>query len=216
MVTEVNLAAFYLSGVYYNLANRILSIRHVRLCVIPNSKRCDYELTKRNIYQLSSIPPNPQSRPPSYSLLGVLIGMRLLYRLMTFARPYYESTIAELQKDTANPQETSKRETYIDAQPVSLLTLVSFEDDTRPEVDNHTMLDTTLLSSQEQAIRRCALCLEERMESCATECGHLYCWRCVVGWAQEKVRTVRLSISINPNKLCQIACSPSVLCADKR
>ncbi|KDQ12034.1 hypothetical protein BOTBODRAFT_34895, partial [Botryobasidium botryosum FD-172 SS1] len=166
-ITEINLAVFYLSGSYYTISNRILSIR-----------------------RLSSIPPDPNSRPPSYSFLGVLISMRLLYKLAVFLKPYYEKNILTGQGDVSVHEErrpsTAQKETYIDTQPVSILAQIPVTDDTRPDEDSFTMLDTSLLTPQEQAVRRCALCLEERMESCATECGHLFCWRCAVGWAREK------------------------------
>jgi peroxin-10 len=57
------------------------------------------------------------------------------------------------------------------------------------EEDEHTILHVPSLSPDERAARRCTLCLEERTSSCATECGHLFCWSCVMGWGREKVRS---------------------------
>ncbi|KAF7306490.1 Peroxisome assembly protein PER8 [Mycena indigotica] len=53
ILTELNLAAFYIQGVYYDLVKRALGIR-----------------------KISSTPHNPNVRPPSYSLLGILLGNR--------------------------------------------------------------------------------------------------------------------------------------------
>ena len=41
---------------------------------------------------------------------------------------------------------------------------------------------------QDQAERRCTLCLEPRTNSTVTPCGHLFCWTCIVEWCNTKVR----------------------------
>ncbi|KAG2370224.1 Pex12 amino terminal region-domain-containing protein [Suillus spraguei] len=160
--TEINLAVFYLRGTYYDLVKRVLGIRHV-----------------------SSIPGNPHVRPPSYSLLGILIGIRLLHRLITFLRSRSQATSEKLLgKRSLN----STHEMFIDDRPVSTLLGVSAsESDVKPaEEDENTILDITSIPPHQRAGRMCTLCLEERTNSCATECGHLFCWGCIAGWGREK------------------------------
>lgn len=55
------------------------------------------------------------------------------------------------------------------------------------EEDERTMLDVVSLPPAVRASRICTLCLEERTDTCSTECGHLFCWSCIVGWGREKV-----------------------------
>ena len=55
------------------------------------------------------------------------------------------------------------------------------------EDDKLTVLDFKTIPAELRVGRNCTLCLEERTQSCATECGHLFCWPCIVGWGREKV-----------------------------
>jgi len=136
--------------------------------------------------QISSIPEDPHTRPPSYSLLGVLIGVRLLYRLLNFLRARNLEVNAGLRRKERN---SASPEVYLDGCPVSSLLSQSPESEpARPaEDDERTALDIQAIPDVQRASRNCTLCLEERTDSCATECGHLFCWNCIVGWGREKV-----------------------------
>ncbi|KAJ7630464.1 hypothetical protein FB45DRAFT_990492 [Roridomyces roridus] len=170
---EINLAVFYIYGTYYDLVKRILGIRKV-----------------------SSTPPNPHVRPPSYSLLGVLLGVRLLYRLVTFLRTKLE------QRESSNTHET-----FLDERPVSMF-LGPVDPEGEPakpaEQDERTMLDVSSIPDALRAGRNCTLCLEERTDSCATECGHLFCWSCIVGWGREKAECPLCRQSLNLTRLLPI------------
>lgn len=44
------------------------------------------------------------------------------------------------------------------------------------------------MSSQPNAEEgvKCILCLEKRRDTCATVCGHLFCWPCILDWLDQK------------------------------
>ncbi|KZV77528.1 hypothetical protein PENSPDRAFT_645173 [Peniophora sp. CONT] len=161
---ELNLALFYLRGTYYDLIRRALGLRSV-----------------------SATPENPQSRPPSYSLLGVLILVRLLYRLISYLRSS-RASVSEGQKRRVAAS-GGATEPHIDGRTVSEI-LSAPDPDTVPtipaEEDEYTMLDVASIPPQVRAGRTCTLCLEERRGTCATECGHLFDWDCIYGWGREK------------------------------
>jgi peroxin-10 len=80
---------------------------------------------------------------------------------------------------------------YIDSRPIAKILEQQAQDrdsDTPPdpEADEFTVLNVATIDSGLRAGRRCALCLEERTATAATECGHLFCWNCIVGWGEEK------------------------------
>ncbi|PPQ72679.1 hypothetical protein CVT26_002895 [Gymnopilus dilepis] len=138
--------------------------------------------------ELSSIPKDPHTRPPSYSLLGILIIIRLIYRLVTFCRSSNADGLLENGR-SKHIKATSSQDAFIDDIPVtSLLDRVPEDEPSKPaEEDERTALDITSIHPSLRAARNCTLCLEERTDSCATECGHLFCWKCIVGWGREKV-----------------------------
>jgi peroxin-10 len=172
--SEINLAIFYLRGDYYDILKRILGIK-----------------------QISSLPQNPYARPPSYALLGLLILIRVLHRIVTSLRKATQPAATENKK--ASLAKLSKQ-AFIDGVPVSSVkALPSYEDQTEAkpaEDDEGTMLNISAISPGDRAGRNCTLCLEERTDSCATECGHLFCWPCIVGWGREKVRHLNLFLGL--------------------
>ncbi|KAI0033725.1 Pex12 amino terminal region-domain-containing protein [Vararia minispora EC-137] len=164
VLSELNLAIFYFRGTYYDIVRRLLGASHV-----------------------SSIPENPHSRPPSYSLLGVLILIRLLHRLLTFLRSLRSSSsIQDGKRRLANSPAYEPR---IDGKAVIDLLNAPNSDSAlaASREDNQlTMLDLSTLPPMVRAGRKCPLCLEEREGTCATECGHLFDWDCIYSWGREK------------------------------
>lgn len=182
----MNLAIFYIRGTYYSLVKRFLRARHV--CVYLGS------LAISLMYrQLSSIPENPHVRPPSYSLLGILLAIRLIYRGVKALQQLGPEAAPTKGKAPTRP--ASDEETFLDHRPVSTL-LGPADPESEParpaEDDEHTMLDIPSIPDVLRASRNCTLCLEERTDSCSTECGHLFCWSCIVGWGREKVGSASL------------------------
>jgi peroxin-10 len=121
-------------------------------------------------------------------LLGILLGVRLLHRLVVFLR---RNVAAEPIAKGKQRESNNTQETFLDERPVSMF-LGPIDPEGEPakpaEEDERTMLDISSIPDALRASRNCTLCLEERTDSCATECGHLFCWSCIVGWGREKVR----------------------------
>ena len=139
--------------------------------------------------QISAIPENPNARPPSYALLGILLAVRLLHRAISYlrTRPGNFSRAESRGKRMTD----SENDIFIDDRRVSNMLEMTGQEDAPPlpaEKDDRTILDVANIPPAVRAGRNCTLCLEERTASCATDCGHLFCWNCIVGWGREKVR----------------------------
>ncbi|KZV92122.1 hypothetical protein EXIGLDRAFT_675525 [Exidia glandulosa HHB12029] len=183
VLSELNLALFYFSGIYYTLAKRILGIRHI-----------------------TSMPQDPHSRPPSYALLGALLAVRLAHRLITALRASSKAQSTGLSARAQEKQrETDADVLLLDGRRVTDLLDIVEAQEHDAEDDAYTMLDLRAVPDTTRSARRCVLCLEERTASCATECGHLFCWTCIVGWGREKAECPLCRQSLDLTRLQPIA-----------
>jgi len=139
--------------------------------------------------QISATPIDPNTRPPSYSLLGVLILVRIGYRLLNYLRarsPQRAPSIA----DEKSPCSSNPDEPHIDDRPVS--TLLNYDPEAElasaDGTEKLTVLDLETVPASIRAGRTCTLCLEERTATCVTECGHIFDWNCIYSWGRERVR----------------------------
>ena len=116
---------------------------------------------------------------------------RLLYRLLQFIKEARQAALPDSKQIRST---SASRELYLDDKPVSSLLGVRPESEpAKPaEEDEHTALDVSSIPEDIRESRNCTLCLEERTDSYATECGHLFCWNCIVGWGAEKVRQINV------------------------
>ncbi|ELU44597.1 pex2/pex12 amino terminal region domain-containing protein [Rhizoctonia solani AG-1 IA] len=176
---EINLVFFYMTGTYY--ISTLIKLKT----------------------QISSILPDPNARPPSYSFLGILMCIRLLHRLYIFldkqlkfleppppAQPTNALALSDSQPLLAPQDGDIQQHQYIDTRSISDILVKQSEGSevtVDPEVDEFTSLHIASIDPGLRVGRRCALCLEERTATTSTECGHLFCWGCIVGWGDEKV-----------------------------
>lgn len=151
--------------------------------------------------EISAIPENPHTRPPTYSLLGILILVRLLYRGINVLRTHSSKHApVDLVSNGSSGSEavySVDNNPHIDARPISsLLNTVEADSATTfsAEEDKLTVIDMKAIPQEIRAGRTCTLCLEERTASCATECGHLFCWTCIYGWGREKVSAFKYQL----------------------
>lgn len=148
--------------------------------------------------QISATPIDPNARPPSYSLLGVLIFVRLGYRLLNYLRsrsPQRAPSIAtEKSPGLSNPDEPQ-----LDDRPIS--TLLNYDPEaglaSSDQKGQLTALDLETVPASVRAGRMCTLCLEERTATCVTECGHLFDWNCIYSWGRERVSHCFAVIGLN-------------------
>jgi peroxin-10 len=164
--------------------------------------------------QITNSPAASQKAPSAYEPVGFLLLLPLVNRVLAGwrakrAREEEEAARAE-SLDSAGKGKgdhpavvkdiTSRYN--IDGRPVDLTTLGAISEEQQTggidvtTVDPnsftpHSILDKSALANPD---RQCPLCLapcglaEESGGTCATECGHVFCWSCIQDWSAEKVR----------------------------
>ena len=52
--------------------------------------------------------------------------------------------------------------------------------------------------------QKCVLCMEDRVNDTATECGHIFCWHCIFDWCVEKAECPLCRASVDTTKLIRL------------
>jgi peroxin-10 len=146
----------------------------------------------------------PGEQRPGYELLGLLLLLQLL------TQSYLSLTPESPTNPTTTLLSTTLTPTNPHATPAGPAPIVDPSTTTPLSVgpaphgpDTHGSHDTgvlgvvtgVLLDLGEENVcayipagsRRCPLCLEDMKDPTAAECGHLFCWDCVLRWTGESV-----------------------------
>ncbi|KAI9619324.1 hypothetical protein H4Q26_012008 [Puccinia striiformis f. sp. tritici PST-130] len=192
----LHLSVFYLTGRYFTWSKRFGGITYISDRLRP--------LRQDGLGRVS---------PPSYEVLGVLMMIQLIVKVVGShqqAKRRREQlrlasepvVMASVQEEKQSKQQNSKRVLTVDGRLIDEMILVPEEDDDNI-VDNHDDYEEEKLDegeilddcpegvlidnlSDQVSTRRCTLCLGPRKQQTSLECGHLFCWRCLVSWVKEK------------------------------
>lgn len=167
---SVHLAVFYLFGRYYNLSKRATGVRFVRSAsrVCRGGREQDpliwalqISMQGRRAQQAPGAATSPA--PSSYEVLGVLMAVQIAVRgLLAWRRYRAQNAPVTLDEASVAGAEQRKKRFLIDGLP---LQRVVFDPDDPDQAAPYP--------DEEDAERRCTLCLGTMRAATATECGHV-------------------------------------------
>lgn len=218
-LSAAHLALFYLGGKYYSVGQRMSGTEYI-----------------------STIARRPGAKPPSYEVLGFLLGIQLLVKALLRANKWRIEVLRRKSEEAAAVNESSsttiaekegssksdtdvividgsrwshktsppsliidagqKRRRYVpltfpdpDALP-SARDLGLAKDTSRNQLEAAraaSKIRAAELEAISESVLKCTLCMDKREPqkgtSAVTECGHVFCWECILGWSKEKVRS---------------------------
>lgn len=216
-LSAAHLALFYLGGTYYSVGQRLSGTEYI-----------------------STISRRPGAKPPSYEVLGFLLGIQLFVKALLRANKWrVEANKVKEEKAKANQEDGSEKHqvssveqsdvveidstswshktsppTLLNTREKSRLVPLTFADpDALPSAQDlglpkdvarnqleaartASKVRAAELESISESVLKCTLCMDKREPqkgtSAVTECGHVFCWECIVGWSKEKVRFVEI------------------------
>lgn len=191
-LSAAHLMLFYLGGKFYSAAQRLTGVTYI-----------------------STYPKQQGYQPPSYEVLGVLLGIQLSVKLLLELRGRHrrskQATTDPSEHSTAvdpattvvidkhvfsHTSQPAKRLSSTDSSPEVIELLYPHPPSSTPSSEKETTeaavanLNTSAASSNAQSTLQCTLCMDQRSPhrgtSAVTECGHCFDWSCITAWIAEK------------------------------
>lgn len=114
----------------------------------------------------------PGEQRPGYELLGLLLFLQIA------TQSYISLTSSKTDEDPTQSLISS----ILAPPPSATPTEPSPQRALQPTID---LEDPETLPYIPSGSRRCPLCLDAMKDPTAAECGHLFCWQCILRWTNE-------------------------------
>lgn len=159
---NIHVAVFYFEGSFYSISKRIFGLRYV----FGHNKD-----------------PKKLLRTGNYSALGVIILLQFAIKLLIRLKEYSDERNQSDEEKDATKAEAKSFDVFRKVQ--QLENLRQHFDEDLEDVVNIDLSDPKQLPYLPESARSCMLCLSPMVNPCAANCGHMFCWDCIVDWTRQ-------------------------------
>uniref|UniRef100_A0A0L0P3A7 RING-type E3 ubiquitin transferase n=1 Tax=Candidozyma auris TaxID=498019 RepID=A0A0L0P3A7_CANAR len=161
-IINIHVAIFYFEGSFYSISKRIFGLRYV----FGHNKD-----------------PKKLARTGNYSALGVIILLQFAIKVLIKLKEYSDENSKTEEEKNMDRAEANSYDTFRKLQQLETLR-EHFDDDIDDKV-NIDLSNPNELPYLPESARSCMLCLSPMVNPCAANCGHMFCWDCIVDWTRQ-------------------------------
>jgi peroxin-10 len=135
----------------------------------------------------------PGEQRPGYELLGLLLLLQIAtqsYISLTSIDTDSDPTTTLIQDIISPPHKFETKKATPAGPETTELSTPSVSSNSSLDITQGAILDLAddhILPYIPTGSRRCPLCLDPMKDPTAAECGHLFCWTCILRWTGEVV-----------------------------
>lgn len=160
---NLHIAVFYFQGEFYSLSKRIFGLRYV----FGHNKD-----------------PKKLQRTGNYSLLGAIILLEFFFKSLIRFKTYQDNRNKKTEDIATEEKPQSTRIFKIDQ--LEKLGKKVNDDGKLTRKVTIDLSDPRQLPYLPESSRSCMLCLSPMVNPSAANCGHMFCWECIVDWVRER------------------------------
>lgn len=163
-IMNIHVALFYFQGLYYSILKRLFGMRYV----FGHNKD-----------------PQKLQKTGNYTVLGGVMLVQFLVKFLVWVKQETDQrSKSEEEKHKIEKQSQSHETFYKLDQLENLQKQVSANLKLQKKVQVD-LSDEIQLPYIPEASRSCMLCLSPMVDPSAANCGHMFCWECIVDWVRE-------------------------------
>lgn len=163
-IMNIHIALFYFEGLFYSISKRLFGLRYA----FGHHKD-----------------PKKLQRTGNYSVLGAIMMVQFAVKLLLKVKEYTdEKGQSELEKELSAQQNNSHSTFFRVKQLQNLHDYIEQHEEVLKKVVVD-LSDPLQLPYIPEASRSCMLCLSPMVDPSLANCGHMFCWECIVDWVRE-------------------------------
>lgn len=163
-IMNIHIALFYFQGLFYSISKRIFGLRYV----FGHNKD-----------------PQKLLKTGNYTLLGSVMLFQFLVKFLIWVKQETDERNKTDEEKQQLQSQTQSHETFYKLEQLERLQEQLKTDEKLNEKVQIDLNDSKELPYIPEASRSCMLCLSPMVDPSAANCGHMFCWECIVDWVRE-------------------------------